>query len=746
MQTLNADHTFTATTNGTGAWTTASTDLTAARIQALDEGAMTITASATGAGSGTRTVTYDITAPTITTGTLDLAAADDTGVNTDNITKNTTGLTISGTLSAAGATGDYVQLYSNGTKLSGATDTTLSNTAWTADTGLSEGAYAITAKVLDAAGNEGTASAALDITVDTTAPTYSSASVSYTGSKTVGSNTYLNTSDTIAVILNFSEVLGATQSTVQFKNDSTNLGSAVTATAGSSQDSGVSDAVFATDTNSGMSFSPVVSPIVREQLGGSKYVYKITQAAPKVRLRVTADGNVSWSVQGRTASSKPGVNDLATAGTAMVTRSSSGSNNTVSIDYTMTDVVSGTYFWFRPTENGITYENARLRVDIPSVATYTVASSDNVAAGNLKYDVTNESSLTDVAGNTLSGTIAEATISNTILDTTVPTISSARYSGSTIILTMSESVAVSGTKTGGDFTVTGGGAPTVSSYTISGSTITLTLNAAITGGGSVTLAYAKNATAANRIADTAGNELAAVSSQSVLNKRVSISAVSTDDYINTSEDENALTISGTSTNLTTGTTVTVAVDGSGTDISGKTGTTNSSGNWSVSLTSDEVKALDASSPDADGEDITITASAPDATSGTRTVTYDPTVPTISTIRALGTTLTVTMAESVYAATVPDTGDFVITGGGAPTISNITGLPTTAGAADNSFTMTISSALTGDATIAYTQNGTDSKRIKDAAGNAVASASSISIANKSVAVFRCLGRVCDGCGG
>ena len=66
MQTLNADHTFTATTNSTGAWTTASTDLTAARIQALDEGAMIITASATDASSGTRTVTYDPTAPTVT--------------------------------------------------------------------------------------------------------------------------------------------------------------------------------------------------------------------------------------------------------------------------------------------------------------------------------------------------------------------------------------------------------------------------------------------------------------------------------------------------------------------------------------------------------------------------------------------------------------------------------------------------------------------------------------------------------
>ena len=57
-------------------------------------------------------------------------------------------------------------------------------------------------------------------------------------------------------------------------------------------------------------------------------------------------------------------------------------------------------------------------------ATYTVASSDEVAAGNLKYDVTNESSLEDVAGNALSGTISEATVSGTTIDNTKPTVTS----------------------------------------------------------------------------------------------------------------------------------------------------------------------------------------------------------------------------------------------------------------------------------------------------------------------------------
>ena len=52
---------------------------------------------------------------------------------------------------------------------------------------------------------------------------------------------------------------------------------------------------------------------------------------------------------------------------------------------------------------------------------------------------------------------------------------------------------------------------------------------------------------------------------------------------------------------------------------------------------------------------------------------------------------------------------------APTISNITGLPTTVAAADTSFTLTISAALTAPPTIAYDQNSADAKIIKDKAG-------------------------------
>ena len=127
-------------------------------------------------------LTLDSTAPTVTPGTLDLASADDTGASDDDITKNTDDLTITGTLSGDASTGEYVQLYAGGTAISGATDSTFDGTEdldWSIDITLAEGTHSITAKVVDAGSNAGPASAALDITVDTTAPTVTKASSGY---------------------------------------------------------------------------------------------------------------------------------------------------------------------------------------------------------------------------------------------------------------------------------------------------------------------------------------------------------------------------------------------------------------------------------------------------------------------------------------------------------------------------------------------------------------------------------------
>ncbi|MBJ7389339.1 MAG: FG-GAP repeat protein, partial [Sphingomonadaceae bacterium] len=96
---------------------------------------------------------------------LDLAAADDTGSSSsDNITSQTSGLTIRGKAEA----NVRVELFDGTTSLG--TTTANASGAFSLDVTLAAGARSITAKAIDVAGNVSAGSAALAVTVDTTAP------------------------------------------------------------------------------------------------------------------------------------------------------------------------------------------------------------------------------------------------------------------------------------------------------------------------------------------------------------------------------------------------------------------------------------------------------------------------------------------------------------------------------------------------------------------------------------------------
>ena len=128
--------------------------------------------------AGTVSFTVDAAAPSAPTG-LDLAADDDTGLsNTDNVTKNTTGLDISGCAEADSTVEIFKDGASFSTPVTDVADTT--DTACTGGTkkfsasislGASAAAYSITAKATDSANNTSAASTALSITVDGTVPT-----------------------------------------------------------------------------------------------------------------------------------------------------------------------------------------------------------------------------------------------------------------------------------------------------------------------------------------------------------------------------------------------------------------------------------------------------------------------------------------------------------------------------------------------------------------------------------------------
>lgn len=131
----------------------------------LAVGTYDITAKATDADgnvgpvSGAFTIRVDTTAPNAPTG-LDLAAADDNGAsNSDNITSQTSGLTITGNAEA----GSRIELFDGTTSLG--TVLVDANGLFTTDVALGLGEHDITAKATDAAGNVGAASSVLDITI-----------------------------------------------------------------------------------------------------------------------------------------------------------------------------------------------------------------------------------------------------------------------------------------------------------------------------------------------------------------------------------------------------------------------------------------------------------------------------------------------------------------------------------------------------------------------------------------------------
>ncbi|MDP2647071.1 MAG: DUF1566 domain-containing protein [Desulfobacterales bacterium] len=125
----------------------------------------TNTAGDTSTASGALNILIDTAAPSPPEH-LDLAAADDSGdSNEDNITKNTSALTIAG----QGENGTMVHLYDNDSVIPNAT-AVVSGGTFSIDISLSEGQHRLSAKQTDTAGNVSVSSFELEITVDTTPP------------------------------------------------------------------------------------------------------------------------------------------------------------------------------------------------------------------------------------------------------------------------------------------------------------------------------------------------------------------------------------------------------------------------------------------------------------------------------------------------------------------------------------------------------------------------------------------------
>ncbi|MEJ0040397.1 MAG: Ig-like domain-containing protein [Gammaproteobacteria bacterium] len=168
-----------------------------------------------GTPSAPFTLTVDTTAPTQTVSIT--SYWDEVGVDQGSYASGTstddTEVVLTGTLSAAIDATDVIRIYEGATLLGTAL---VIGTIWVFElpTLIDGSSHTYTAVVADAVGNEGTASAAFTLTVDTTAPTQTTTLTSYTDDVGINQSTYASgtsTDDTTPVLNGtLSGAIGAT--------------------------------------------------------------------------------------------------------------------------------------------------------------------------------------------------------------------------------------------------------------------------------------------------------------------------------------------------------------------------------------------------------------------------------------------------------------------------------------------------------------------------------------------------------
>ena len=194
-----------AATNSGGTWTATYT-ITSGSIDTTNRNvSVTVTDNAGNSTTvaDTTNATVDNIAPTATasiTSVVDNVGTITGPLNNGGFTDDTI-LVLSGSITGTLGTGEVVAVYDGATRLGTAT---VSGSTWTYTDSTLANAVSYTVRVEDVAGNQGTASAAFTLTIDTVAPTVAISSASYaTDSNTIiltgtNFNSLLETSETSA--------------------------------------------------------------------------------------------------------------------------------------------------------------------------------------------------------------------------------------------------------------------------------------------------------------------------------------------------------------------------------------------------------------------------------------------------------------------------------------------------------------------------------------------------------------------
>ncbi|EKE4282334.1 Ig-like domain-containing protein, partial [Escherichia coli] len=638
--TAETGQTLTVTLNGTNYQTTVQADgswsltLPASDLTALANNGYTLTASvsdlAGNPGSASKGVTVDTTAPVISFNTV---AADDI----INAAEAGNAQTISGQVTGAVA-GDTVTVTLGGNTY---TATVQANLSWSVSVpaadiqAIGNGNLTVNASVTNGVGNTGSGSR--DITIDANLPGLRVDTVA--GDDVINS---IEHNQALVITGSSSGLMAGTALTVEINNvtygatvlaDGTwSLG--IPAADVSNWPAGTVD-ITVSGTNSAGTTSTITHPVTVDlaavaitinTLSGDDVINAVEKSETLVvsgstsgveagqtvtvtfggkNYTTTVEANGSWTVNVPPAdlAALPDGAGNVQASVSNINGNSAQADRAYSVDATAPLITINTI----ASDDTLNVSEAGAGITISGTTTAQAGQTLTVTLNNNTYQTTVQADgtwsvnvpATDLSGLTASSYTVTATVSDKAgnpasadhalaVDVTAPDLTINTVAGDDIInaIEHGQALVVSGTSTGA-------AAGDVVTVTLNGKNYTTTLDASgnWTVGipaADVTALATGSQTITASLSDHAGNSDSTTHNVTVdlSGPTLTISTVSDDDIINSTEKTQDLTISGGSSGLATGTTVTVMLNGLA-----YSATTDSSGNWSVTVPASAVGAL-----------------------------------------------------------------------------------------------------------------------------------------------------------
>ncbi|HAH1320264.1 TPA: Ig-like domain-containing protein [Escherichia coli] len=628
--TLNGQN-YTATTDSSGNW---SATVPASAVSALGEASYTVTANVTDSAGNSNSASHNVLVNSaLPAVTINAVATDDI----INAAESGNAQTISGQVTGAAA-GDTVTVTLGGNTY---TATVQANLSWSVSVpaadiqAIGNGSLTVNASVTNVVGNTGNGSR--DITIDANLPGLRVDTVA--GDDVINS---IEHNQALVITGSSSGLTAGTALTVEINNvtygatvlaDGTwSLG--IPAADVSNWPAGTVD-ITVSGTNSAGTTSTITHPVTVDLAGvaitintlsGDDVINAVEKGETLVvsgstsgveagqtvtvtfggkNYTTTVESNGSWTVNVPPAdlAALPDGAGNVQASVSNINGNSAQADRAYSVDATAPLVTINTI----ASDDILNVSEAGAGITISGTTTAQVGQTLTVTLNNNTYQTTVQADgtwsvnvpATDLSGLTASSYTVTATVSDKAgnpasadhalaVDVTAPDLTINTVAGDDIInaIEHGQALVVSGTSTGAS-------AGDVVTVTLNGKNYTTTLDASgnWTVGipaADVTALATGSQTITASLSDRAGNSDSTTHNVTVdlSGPTLTISTVSDDDIINSTEKTQDLTISGGSSGLATGTTVTVMLNGLA-----YSATTDSSGNWSVTVPASAVGAL-----------------------------------------------------------------------------------------------------------------------------------------------------------